>query len=544
MLFASLTTSASHITGGEIFYKCIGGDEYEITMLLWRDCDSGITANLPTTAYINAYYIERVPLFIYGDALATGFPVGMPRLVYDTLDLSAYGNSCFIPPDNICVMEAVYIDTITLPFISGGYQIAWECGNRNEIIKNIDDAEDIGSSLIMNIPMTTIDYHLPTIVWFEDFEDRSVGDEDDAGSTAWSTECASTSPCGLNDPDTLDYFEVRSNEGNLEYEGRDMDNEAVWTSEAIDISSYASGVRISMELSEDGTLESADYIRAYYKIDGGAETALTNGLHTDNFGSAIATANGLIGSTLEIVVRMKNSSSAEFARVDDILVTEMSIWREDFQDLAVGDESDVGATAWTTTCAAGPAPPNNCGLNDGSSGDYFEVRNDGGDDLVYEGQDMDNEAVWTSEAIDISSYASGVSIRMELSESGYDNGSDYVRAYYKIDGGAETALTNGLQSGDFGSAIATATALIGTTLEIVVRVMNGTGGNVSDEGRFDDIDVYEYSLPDTIGQIITCNSSPEFNSWMEIHWFIHWLHHMKATLSAGGALVMVVPTYL
>ena len=62
---------------------------------------------------------------------------------------------------------------------------------------------------------------------------------------------------------------------------------------------------------------------------------------------------------------MKNSSSDEFGRFDDILVTEMSIWREDFQDLAVGDESDVGATAWTTTCAAGPAPPNNCGLNDG-----------------------------------------------------------------------------------------------------------------------------------------------------------------------------------
>ena len=35
----------------------------------------------------------------------------------------------------------------------------------------------------------------------------------------------------------------------------------------------------------------------------------------------------------------------------------------------------------------------------------------------------------------------------------------------------------------------------------------------SEQGRFDNIDVYEYTEPDTIGQVITCNSSPEFNSF-------------------------------
>ncbi|HIA12742.1 MAG TPA: hypothetical protein EYN69_11840, partial [Flavobacteriales bacterium] len=198
MAFLVITSfaNATHITGGEIYYKCIGVDSFEVTLLLWRDCSTSPTpANLSSTAVLNVYFIE-------GGLSATGFPVTLPRLSYDTLDLGAYGNSCFIPPPGICVQEGVYRDTIVLPFASGGYLIAYECGNRNIGIANLVPlSSEIGTSLIMNVPMTTVDYHPPTVVWFEDFEDRSVGDEDDVGSTAWSTACASTSPCGLNDSD-------------------------------------------------------------------------------------------------------------------------------------------------------------------------------------------------------------------------------------------------------------------------------------------------------------------------------------------------------
>ena len=215
MLLASTMASGTHITGGEIFYKCIGGDEYEVTLKLWKDCAEPF--NLPVTGIINVYHIED-------GASASGFPASLTRLVYDTLNLSAYGNSCFVPPDDICVMEALYKDTITLPFTSGGYQIAWECGNRNAIIDNIFDPSNTGSSLIMNVPMTTVDYNLPTAIWFENFSDRTIGDESDVGTTAWTTTCAAgpapPNNCGLNDGSASDYFEVRSNGGNLEYEGR------------------------------------------------------------------------------------------------------------------------------------------------------------------------------------------------------------------------------------------------------------------------------------------------------------------------------------
>lgn len=43
-LMASFTAQASHISGGEILYECLGSNQYEITMNLFRDC-AGIDMN-------------------------------------------------------------------------------------------------------------------------------------------------------------------------------------------------------------------------------------------------------------------------------------------------------------------------------------------------------------------------------------------------------------------------------------------------------------------------------------------------------------------
>ncbi|MFN6061801.1 MAG: hypothetical protein ACK49K_00785, partial [Bacteroidota bacterium] len=32
------TASATHIVGGEIGYRCLGGNQYEITLRVFRDC--------------------------------------------------------------------------------------------------------------------------------------------------------------------------------------------------------------------------------------------------------------------------------------------------------------------------------------------------------------------------------------------------------------------------------------------------------------------------------------------------------------------------
>ena len=145
-----------------------------------------------------------------------------------------------------------------------------------------------------------------------------------------------------------------------------------------------------------------------------------------------------------------------------------TIWIEDFTDLADGTTVDSGPTAWTRTISG--------------SEDWFEVRGN-----LFEGKETDGECAWFSESIDISAYPI-VKVRIDLSESGNLTILDSIRAFYSIDGGPETLLTNGIQVGDFGSVVATATSLSGNTIQIIIRV-NNDGNN--DYHRFDNVLIYK-----------------------------------------------------
>ena len=37
-LFINLNVFGSHIVGGEMYYDCLGGNQYRITLKLYRDC--------------------------------------------------------------------------------------------------------------------------------------------------------------------------------------------------------------------------------------------------------------------------------------------------------------------------------------------------------------------------------------------------------------------------------------------------------------------------------------------------------------------------
>ncbi|HPI68642.1 MAG TPA: hypothetical protein PL003_05410, partial [Bacteroidales bacterium] len=129
------------------------------------------------------------------------------------------------------------------------------------------------------------------------------------------------------------------------------------------------------------------------------------------------------------------------------------IWREDFNDLPNGTTVDNGPTAWTRT-------------NPGSM-DWAEVR-----DHRFEAKEIDGECIWRSETVDITGFTNvGVSVRL-IASATCDAGSDYIRAYYILNGGGETALDNGIQTGPSGTDLATVNNLNGTSLQIVIKMFN------------------------------------------------------------------------
>lgn len=135
LFFCSLTlqTQATHIVGGEITYTCIGNDQYEVTLTVFRDCINGNP---------NAYFDDPASIGIFDSNNNLVTDLGMdgqlliPLMNDDTLN-PVLTNPCLVIPPDVCVHTTTYRDTVRLPFRTGGYQLAYQRCCRNQTIVNI-----------------------------------------------------------------------------------------------------------------------------------------------------------------------------------------------------------------------------------------------------------------------------------------------------------------------------------------------------------------------------------------------------------------------
>ncbi len=122
-LFGFQSLYATHIIGGEMNYKCLGDDQYEISLTVYRDCFLG-EALMDDTAYIAIYDISST--------LVSTLPILLKKV-----DTIVQVEECLIIPPNICVETTTYVDTIELQLRGGGYHIAYQRCCRNATILNI-----------------------------------------------------------------------------------------------------------------------------------------------------------------------------------------------------------------------------------------------------------------------------------------------------------------------------------------------------------------------------------------------------------------------
>ena len=155
----------------------------------------------------------------------------------------------------------------------------------------------------------------PDIPWFEAF-DLAPGSTGDTGPTAWTIDFS-----GATLSDENDYFRVI---GGGIVEARDLDGEAVFRSEAIDISTVDQ-VSVSVEAKERGENvrdDDGNYVKLFISVDGGAETLvdqLVGDAPEDNTFITLS-GNGFSGSTLEVIVKVANDRGGTFHTIDDVLV--------------------------------------------------------------------------------------------------------------------------------------------------------------------------------------------------------------------------------
>lgn len=75
--------------------------------------------------------------------------------IVSSVETESY-NACFMAPLGLCVEEAIYVGTVSLPPIAGGYTLTYQRCCRNFSIVNVPTGTDVGITLTTDIPGTEL----------------------------------------------------------------------------------------------------------------------------------------------------------------------------------------------------------------------------------------------------------------------------------------------------------------------------------------------------------------------------------------------------
>ncbi|MFN3343680.1 MAG: gliding motility-associated C-terminal domain-containing protein [Flavobacteriales bacterium] len=133
------SNKATHITGGDFSVKWLNGNNFQVTLKLFRDCASGGAA---FDSPINIRVFDNVT-----NAVVSNFSMTLLSVTPITL-----GDECYSPPSSICIEEGFYQTTISLANNPNGYYMAWERCCRNPGIVNVSNPNNAGMVFYVQVP--------------------------------------------------------------------------------------------------------------------------------------------------------------------------------------------------------------------------------------------------------------------------------------------------------------------------------------------------------------------------------------------------------
>lgn len=130
-----------HIIGGEIYYTCLGNNQYEVTMKIYRDPNASSGADFDEPAKLGIFKANGSQF---------GSIISLPLVTRNVLTGQAE-SPCIVTPE-ITIQEGIYKKVITLPPSTGGYTLVYQRCCRNATIKNIIDPAGQGATYTAFIP--------------------------------------------------------------------------------------------------------------------------------------------------------------------------------------------------------------------------------------------------------------------------------------------------------------------------------------------------------------------------------------------------------
>lgn len=133
---------ATHIAGGDITYKYLGGNNYEITVRIFFDCYNGSSSAISSDMTISVGFFDNSDNLISSVFISGQGP--------DTITNVSY--PCIIPPTDFCIMKYVYVTVVNIPAPPGGFKAVFQRCCRNNAILNIVDPGNTGATFFTQVP--------------------------------------------------------------------------------------------------------------------------------------------------------------------------------------------------------------------------------------------------------------------------------------------------------------------------------------------------------------------------------------------------------
>jgi len=138
-----LILNATHLIGGEVVYSCLGGNQYEIKVIIYRDCGPTNTngTGFDGEGIITIYNANNNEVFVLQHGVAE-----------EEFVVDEFTDECLTLPPDLCVEKGTFTVIANLPNNGQGYKVVYQRCCRNEQVINIDEPQDFGSSLVAIIP--------------------------------------------------------------------------------------------------------------------------------------------------------------------------------------------------------------------------------------------------------------------------------------------------------------------------------------------------------------------------------------------------------
>lgn len=155
-IIAYLPVNATHLIGADISYECIGPNEYEVILNVYRDCGPNNTAgtDFDPDATIRVYNTTTGTFQLFTTTI-DGAAVNVDQIITD---------SCIFIPEELCIEKGTYIFNILVSNEMDGYQINYQrcCFGAN--VGNIENSENMGINISALIPPISFEscYSSPT----------------------------------------------------------------------------------------------------------------------------------------------------------------------------------------------------------------------------------------------------------------------------------------------------------------------------------------------------------------------------------------------